>query len=88
MSAYDLNRGYILSTSVSHSQFVLFQVLSCLPLCDPMDRSTPGLPVHHQLLEPTQTHVHRVGDAIQPSHPLLPRFPPALNLFQHRGLYQ
>ena len=43
---------------------------SCLTLCDPMNRSTPGLPVHHQLLEFTQTHVHRVGDAIQPSHPL------------------
>ena len=42
----------------------------CLTLCDPMDRSTPGLPVHHQLLEFTQTHVHRVSDAIQPSHPL------------------
>ena len=44
----------------------------CLILCDPMNRSTPGLPVHHQLLEFTQTHVHRVGDAIQPSHPLVP----------------
>ena len=43
---------------------------SCLTLCDPMNRSTPGLPVHHQLPESTQTHVHRVGDAIQPSHPL------------------
>ena len=43
---------------------------SCLTLCDPMDYSTPGLPIHHQLLEFTQTHVHRVGDVIQPSHPL------------------
>ena len=43
---------------------------SCLTLCDPMNRSTPGLPVHHQLPESTQTHVHRVGDAIQSSHPL------------------
>ena len=45
-------------------------VQSCLPLCDPMDCSTPGLPVHHQLMELTQTHVHWIGDAIQPSHPL------------------
>ena len=50
---------------------------SCLTLCDPMNRSTPGLPVHHQLLESTQTHVHRVGDAIQPSHLLSSLFPPA-----------
>ena len=52
---------------------------SCPTLCDPMNRSTPGLPVHHQLLEFTQTHVHQVGDAIQPSHPLLSHFPPAPN---------
>ena len=52
---------------------------SCLTLCDPMNRSTPGLPVHHQLLEFTQTHVHRVGDAIQPSHPLSSPSPPAPN---------
>ena len=45
--------------------------LSCLTLCDPMDWSTPGFPVHHQLLEPTQTHIHRIGDAIQLSHPLV-----------------
>ena len=51
----------------------------CLTLCDPMNHSTPGLPVHHQLLEFTQTHVHRVGDAIQPSHPLLSLSPPAPN---------
>ena len=61
---------------------------SCLTLCDPMNRSTPGLPVHHQLPEFTQTHVHRVGDAIQPSHPLLSPSPPALNLSQHQGLFQ
>ena len=48
---------------------------SCPTLCDPMNRSTPGLPVHHQLLEFTQTHVHSVGDAIQPSHPLVVSFP-------------
>ena len=57
-------------------------------LCDPMNCSTPGLPVHHQLLEFTQTHVHRVGDAIQPSHPLSSPSPPAPNPCQHQGLFQ
>jgi len=57
-------------------------------LCDPMDCSTPGFPVHHQLLELAQTHVHRVGDAIQPSHPLSSPSPPAFNLSQHQGLFQ
>ena len=61
---------------------------SSATLCNPMDCSTPGLPVHHQLLEFTQTHVHRVGDAIQPSHPLLSPSPPAFNLSQHQGLFQ
>ena len=61
---------------------------SCPTLCDPMDCSTPGLPVHHQLPEFTQTHVHWVGDAIQPSHPLLSPSPPAFNLSQHQGLFQ
>ena len=58
---------------------------SCPALCDPMDCSTPGVPVHCQLPECTQTHVHWVSDAIQPSHPLLPP-PPALNLSQNQGL--
>ena len=57
-------------------------------LCDPMNRSTPGLPVHHQLPEFTQTHVHRVRDAIQPSHPLLSPSPPAPNPSQHQGFFQ
>ena len=57
-------------------------------LCNPMDCSTPGLPVHHQLPEFTQTHVHWVGDAIQPSHPLSSSSSPALNLSQHQGLFQ
>ena len=61
---------------------------SCPTLCDPMNRSTPGLPVHHQLPEFTQTHVHRVGDAIQPSHPLSSPSPPAPNPSQHQGLFQ
>ena len=61
---------------------------SCPTLCNPMDCSTPGLPVHHHLLELTQTHVHQVGDAIQPSHPLSSPSPPAPNPSQHQGLFQ
>ena len=61
---------------------------SCPTLCDPMNHSTPGLPVHHQLSEFTQTHVHRVGDAIQPSHPLSSPSPPAPNPSQHQSLFQ
>ena len=61
---------------------------SCLTLCDPMDCSTPGFPVHHQLPEFTQTHVHWVGDAIQPSHPLSASSPPVFNLSQHQSLFQ
>ena len=61
---------------------------SCPTLCDPMNCSTPGLPVHHQLPEFTQTHVHRVGDAIQPSHPLSSPSPPAPNPSQHQSLFQ
>ena len=74
----------------------LFPLVSCCcsitqshaSLCDPINCSTPGLPVHHQLPEFTQTHVHRVGDAIQPSHPLSSPSPPALNLSQHQGLFK
>ena len=61
---------------------------SCPTLCDAMNRSMPGLLVHHQLLEFIQTHVHRVCDAIHPSHPLLSPSPPALNLSQDQGLFQ
>ena len=61
---------------------------SCPTLCDPTNRSTPGLPVHHHLPEFTQTHVHRVSDAIQPSHPLSSPFPPAPNPCQHQSLFQ
>ena len=70
------------------SQSVSSVTQSCPTLCDPMNCSTPGLPVHHQLLEFTQTHVHRVGDAIQPSHPLSSPFPPAPNPSQHWSLFQ
>ena len=61
---------------------------SCPTLCDPMDCSMPGLPVHHQLPEFTQTHVHWVDDTIQPSHPLLSPSPPVLNLSQHQALFK
>ena len=61
---------------------------SCPTLCHPMNRSTPGLPVHHQLPESTQTHAHRVGDAIQSSHPLSSPSPPAPSPSQHQGLFQ
>ena len=60
----------------------------CPTLCDPMNHSTSGLPVHHQLPEFTQTHAHPVSDSIQPSHPLLCPFPPAPNPSQHQGLFQ
>ena len=59
---------------------------SCPTLCDPMNRSMPGLPVHHQLPEFIQTHIHQVSDAIQPSHPLLSPSPPAPNPSQHQSL--
>ena len=63
-------------------------MLSRVWLCDPMDCSTPGFPVHHQLPELAQTHVLRVGDAIKPSHPLSSPSPPVFNLSQHQGLFQ
>ena len=72
------------------SPFVQFSSVTqlCPTLCDPMHRSTPGLPVHHQLPEFTQTHAHWVGDTIQPSHPLLSPSPPAPNPSQQQGLFQ
>ena len=76
-------KGLSVSLSVRFSSVAQL----CPALCDPMDYSTSGLPVHHQLPESTQTHVHRVGDAIQPSHPLSSPSPPTLNLSQHQGLF-
>ena len=76
-----LNSIYMCSSSSSVAQ-------SCPTLCNPMNRSTPSLPVHHQLSEFTQTHIHRVGDAIQPSHPLSSPSPPAPSPSQHQGLFQ
>ena len=73
--------------SFSSVQFSLVDQL-CLTLCNPMNCSTPGLPVHHQLLEFTQIHVHKIGDAIKPSHPLLSPSLPAFNLSQLRGLFK
>ena len=73
--------------NITHYQFSSV-AQSCPNLCYPMDCSAPGLPVHHQLPEFTQTHVHRVSDAIQPSHPLSSPSPPALNLSQHQGLFK
>ena len=78
---------------LSLSKYIIFKLLSSVAqlwptLCDPMNRSTSGLPVHHQLPEFTQTRVHRVGDAIQPSHPLLSPSPPAPNPSQHQGLFK
>ena len=61
---------------------------SCPTLCDPMNHSTPGLPVHHHLPEFTQTHIHRDSDAIQPSHPLSSPSPPAHNPSQHQNIFQ
>ena len=78
----------IFSASGSFPVGLLFpsvQLLSCVWLCDPMDYSTPGFPVHHQLPELAQIHAHRVGDAIQPSHPLSSPFP-SFDLSQHQGL--
>ena len=74
--------GFIYFSSVSSV------AQSCPTLCNPMNCSTLGLPVHHQLLEFTQTHVHRVGDAIQPSHPLSPPSPPAPNPSQYQAPFQ
>ena len=92
----ELNRGllhcrqilYQLSYQFSSVQFSHSVAQSCPTLCDPKNHSTPGLPVHHQLLKFTQTHVHRVSDAIQPLHPLSSPSPPAPNPSQHQSLFQ
>ena len=77
----------VASSPISSVQFSSV-AQSCPTLCDPINCSTPGLPVHHQLLEFTQIHVHQVGDAIQPSHPLSSPSPPAPNPSQHQSLFQ
>ena len=81
--------GHFLYLQLEHMHNQIKSVAqSCPTLCDPMNRSTPGLHVHHQLPEFTQTHVHRVSDAIQPSHPLSSPSPPAPNPSQHQSLFQ
>ena len=82
--------GFSLYLAVCYSWDVQFSSVaqSCPTLCDPMNHSTPNLPVHHQLPEFTQTHVHQVGDAIQPSHPLSSPSPPDPNPSQHQSLFQ
>ena len=87
---WELLRSTLLATSNTQHNIIQFSSVaqSCLTLCDPMNCNTPGLPVHHQLPEFTQTHVHRVGDAIQPSHPLLSPSPPVRNPSQHQSLFQ
>ena len=79
-----MERKYLQFSSVQFSSVAQL----CSTLCDPMNHSTPGLPVHHQLLNFTQTHFHRVGDAIHPSHPLSSPSAPAPNPSQHQGLFQ
>ena len=86
---------HFISTMVIHAKSLQIRsdeirsvTQSCLTLCDPMNRSTSGLPVHHQLPEFTETHVHRVSDAIQPSHPLSSPSPLAPNPSQHQSLFQ
>ena len=76
--------SWLLLSSVQFSSIAL----SCPTLCDPRDWSTSGFPVFHQLPELAQTHVHRVDDAFQPSHPLSSPSPPAFSLSQHQGLFQ
>ena len=79
---------YVFRLNLYSVQFSCSVTQPCLTLCDPMNCSTPGLPVHQQLPEFTQTHIYWVGDAIQPSHPLSSPSPPAPNPSQHQGLFQ
>ena len=90
ISEFSKVAGYKINTQKSLDFLDQFSSVAqlCPTLCDSMSLSTPGLPVHHQLLESTQTHVHWVGNAMQPSHPLSSPSPPALDLSQHQGLFQ
>ena len=83
------SRSQLSSKAHTHFKRAQFSPVAqlCPTLCDPMDYSTSGFPVHHQFLELAQTHVHRVSDAIQPSHPLPSPSPPAFSLSQHQGLF-
>ena len=84
---FRLKQKKVLKTTRPFSS-VQFSQLSHVQLCNPMNRSMPGLPVNHQLPEFTQTHIHRVSDAIQPSHPVSSPSPPAPNPSQHQSLFQ
>ena len=85
MKIQETSKGTMIKIHRASVQFSSF-AQSCPTLCNPMNRSMPGLPVHHQLPEFTQTHIHRVSDAIQPSHPLSSPSPPAPNPSQHQSL--
>ena len=85
--SFTLKLGHKSNIKYKYSQFSSV-AQSCPTICDPMDCSTPGLPVHHQPPDFTQAHVHWVSYAIQPSHPLLPPSPPSFNLSQHQGLFK
>src|SRR5574341_482992 len=76
---------YVTTWKTIRSDQIRSVTQSCPTLCDPMNHSTPGLPVHHQLLELTQTHIHRVSDAIQPSHPLSSPIPPSIRVFSNES---
>ena len=84
----NIQKTKIMASGLIRSDQIRSVAQSCPTLCDPMNRSTPGLPVHHQLPEFTETHVHRVSDAIQPSHPLSSPSPPVPNRSQHQSLFQ
>ena len=84
----NIQKSKIMASSQIRSDQTRSVTHSCPTLCDPMNRSMPGLPVHHQLPEFTETHIHRVSDATQPSHPLLSPSPPAPNPSQHQSLFQ
>ena len=87
--SHEIKRRLLLGRKVMNNLVQFSSVTQlCLTICDPMNCSTPGLPVHHQLLEFTQTHVHLVVDAIQPFHPLSSPSSPAFNLSEHQGLFQ
>ena len=86
--SHEIKRCLLLGRKAMTNLSVSLVAQSSPTLCDAMDWSTPGFPVHHQLLDCTQTHVHNVGDALQPSHLLSSPSPPAFNLSQHQGLFQ
>ena len=88
VSPFSSSSSWFLHVKLCYSVQFSSVAQSCPTLCDPMNRSTPSLPVHHHLPEFTQTHVHRVSDAIQPSHPRSSPSPPAPNPSQHQSLFQ